>query len=75
MTIFEMKNGENSTVYADPFWYRFDTIHKFWYDMMASGYTIYFIIGLPANLAVMIYYIKYEERKERPIVICTFNHF
>ncbi len=49
----------NSTVYQDPFWIEFDPLDKFWYNLMVTGYTIYFVIGVPASLVVMVYYIKY----------------
>ena len=62
-----MGNSLNSTIYKDTFWNEFDPLDKFWYNMMVTCYTIYFIIGVPASLAVMIYYVKYYKFK-MPII-------
>ncbi len=55
-----MKNFAHSKAYIDPFWNEFDKLDKFWYKLMVACYTVYFLIGVPASLTVMIYYDKYK---------------
>jgi hypothetical protein len=54
-----MKNiSESSAIYIDPYWLNFKKTDVIPFHLMAITYVIYLLVGVPANVIVIVYYYK-----------------
>jgi r-opsin len=51
-------------MYVDKYWDQFEAIEDYWHYTAMVAYTVMFVVGVPANIAVIVYYLKNMKNRK-----------